>query len=315
MAIKKNEDLLLLVEICNSYYQYEETQSDIAKRLGISRATICKLLAQARNQGIVTIEINDPYKTKEKLEQELCAKFKLRDAVIVPVPRYGILNLKKEIGKVTGEVLRTHLRNGDTVGVSGGTTMYEVVSTMAPLDFTDITVAPLQGGLSEIEESIHLSEITRIFAVKAGGNTILLPAPGLVNDANARQLFISNPIIQKGLEIGRNCSIAIMGIGSVKPNATIFKFLAEADIAELQLHNAVGDLCLQFYDKNGKGITEFNSRVVGISLEEIKKIPLVIGVAGGGDKAEAIEGALKGGYIHILVTDQVTAEEIIAANS
>lgn len=311
---KNLDDLSLLVDVCYSYYQHDETQSAIASRLGVSRATVCNLLAEARRRGIVSIEIHDPLKKKETIERELCKAYGLRDAKVVPVPPYGVANLKRAIGKAAADVVRLLIRSDDTIGISGGSTVLETVMNMEPLDLSGVTVVPLMGGLSAIEESTHGTEIARCLAEKVNGTVIVLSAPGMVEDAETRKIFVSNAVVRKWLEFGRKCSVAIVGIGTVKPDATIFRrgYLSESDLCELRGLGAVGDICLQFFDKDGVGCAQFNSRTVGVTLDDIKQIPLVIGVAGGGEgKAEGIRGALRGGYLDILVTDQRTAEEIL----
>ena len=48
------------------------------------------------------------------------------------------------------------------------------------------------------------------------------------------------------------------------------------------------------------------------SIEELKAIPNVVGVAGGTDKVEAIQGALAGQYIDVLVTTEEVARALLA---
>ena len=44
--------------------------------------------------------------------------------------------------------------------------------------------------------------------------------------------------------------------------------------------------------------------MVAITLDELKQVDRVVGVAGGPEKLEAIRAALLGGYINVLITDQ-----------
>ncbi len=312
----KKEDISMLVDICYSYYKYNKTQSEIAERLNISRAKVSNLLSEAHNQGIVSININDPLKKKQILEERLATKYNLREAVVLPLPLSSTINIKKQLGKITSVLLKKILRDGDTIAVSGGTTIYEVVNSLDKLNLSNIIIVPMFGvflAVSHIGEDLYSYDIVRTFAEKVGGEVVNISAPGKVNDKQMRELFVSHDIIKKGLNIAKNCSVALVGIGSVTPNATVFttNVFTEKDYQELIQENAVGDIGLQYFDKNGNGCNKFNSRVVGMSLEDIKRVPLVIGVGGGKEKIKAIESCLEGGYLHILVTDQNTAKTIL----
>jgi len=301
------DKLTTLVDISYCYFIYGETQSDIARRLGVSRAKICKIIAEAKKQGIVKIEIEDPLKIVKKLEEEIRKRFNLRKTIVIPFPYFGVSEINTKIGKAASKLIRKYLRNNDIIGISGGETLYEMVKNFDPLFLEDTTVFPLMGMASEIEESTHAAEIARVLAKKINGKLVNFAAPFLIEDAKARKLFTSNISVQ-------NCTIAIVGIGSVSSNATFFKngYLSPKDLEFLRSENDVGCICLQFFDINGVGNKEFNSKVIGATLNDIKKIPLVIGVAGGEErKANAIKGALAGNYIQVLITDQNTAIQLL----
>ncbi|RLC59170.1 MAG: sugar-binding transcriptional regulator, partial [Chloroflexota bacterium] len=84
-------------------------------------------------------------------------------------------------------------------------------------------------------------------------------------------------------------------------------------LARLRTQGAVGDICARHYDAQGHVLDiELNQRIVGIELEALHSIGQVVGVAGGEAKAEAILGALRGGHVNVLVTDDAAARKVLA---
>ena len=55
----------------------------------------------------------------------------------------------------------------------------------------------------------------------------------------------------------------------------------------------------------------FNKRLVSISFENLKKIPIRVGVAYGKEKRQAILGALRAGIVNVLITDMQAAEYLM----
>jgi len=317
----KLEDISLLVEVCYSYYNFNKTQSEIASGLGISRAKVSNLLSEAKKEGIIEINIIDPLKRKEKLEKKLRKKYDLRDVIVMPVPNIASLDIKKELGKIASDTIKKMLRDGDIIGISGGSTIYEMVKSIDQLTLSNITVVPMFGAflsVYDIDNDLYTNNIVRQLAEKTNNADVAnISAPGKVESKEIREMLTSHKTIKKGLNIAKKCSVSIVGIGTAKPNASVFstEVLTKSDLRELKNEKAVGDICLQFFDKQGQPINQFNEKVIGISLKDIKEMPLVIGVAGGGEgKSKAIKAALKGGYLHILITDQLTAEKILEEN-
>jgi DNA-binding transcriptional regulator LsrR (DeoR family) len=84
-------------------------------------------------------------------------------------------------------------------------------------------------------------------------------------------------------------------------------------MAMLNESGAVGEISYRFYDKDGKPVeSPLNERVIGISLEDLRKANRVMALAGGESKTQAIAGALKLGVIDVLVTDKFTAARLTA---
>ena len=80
----KNEDYQRLVEIARLYYEKDFTQAEIAKAVGVSRPVVSRLLSEARQRGIVRIEVRSPLDEDHELLGELMRTFGIRGGLIVP---------------------------------------------------------------------------------------------------------------------------------------------------------------------------------------------------------------------------------------
>jgi DNA-binding transcriptional regulator LsrR (DeoR family) len=146
------------------------------------------------------------------------------------------------------------------------------------------------------------------------GEAHLLPAPGLLDSKEAADVLTQDPHVRETMALFDRITVALLGIGSLEPSSWLVgsgNTLSIEELQSLEDKGAVGNICLRFYDANGEEIKNgFSSRVFGLELERLKSIPMVIGIACGKQKRRAILGALRGGWIKVLVTDQFTAESL-----
>ncbi len=302
-----------LVNVCYAYYLYGETQSKIAQKIGVSVAKVSKMIAQAQKMGIVKIQINDPIDQVNKLSEQLKARYSLKDAKVVPCSHSDRDTLLRRLGMAAAGVLASYIRNGDVIGISGGTTLYEMLEFFETPGSGGNVVVPLLGGYKEFEDTTHGSEIASEFSKKLRAQLVIMPTPGIVKEGEADSL-LSNSAIKRSMAWIHKCDIAIFGIGTADSNSTFYRggVLDNRSLVELKKENAAGCICLNFYDADGKPCNRFNSRIIGVTLNDISRIKVTIGVAGGSQqKVHAIRGALNGGYLSVLVTDQLTAQELL----
>lgn len=304
----------LLVKCCKLYYEESLTQNEISKILGVSRPTVSRLLDEGRRSGIVKIEILSPIENfYGNLERTIEKKYNLREVIIVEDDADDNIE-KKKSAKATAEYLQRIVKANDKIGVSMGKTIAGISRYIDLNSKLNLMFIPLIGGVGQTKAEIHPNQIIMDLARAFGGKFKLLHAPAVVSDVNIRNSFLMEKSIENILEEGKQVDIAIIGIGSpVIEKSTIMSsgYFDTNDVKKFKKQKAVGDICLQFYDINGGCEKfEFNNRVVGISLDDIKKIETVIGVACGEEKIEAIVGALNGNYIDVLITNYSNANTI-----
>ncbi|MCT8975644.1 sugar-binding transcriptional regulator [Clostridium sp. CX1] len=308
-----NEKQQLSVEVARLYYQSDYSQQQIATQLGISRPTISRLLQYAKEKGYVRIDIMDPFADLDKLAHQLKEKYNLRDVRVVFSPTDDHISIREYISKEAAEYLQDTIKNGDILGVSWGTTMYEVAKRLVPQNVKGVEVVQLNGGISHSEENTYASETTVFFAEAFQAVPRYLPLPVIFDSATVKQLVEEDRHIKNTMEMGVQANVAIFTVGAIHDEALLFRlsYLSEKE-KELLKQKSVGDICARFFDEKGQICCEqINSRTIGISLDSLKQKEKSILVAGGKYKVRAIKGALEGKNANILITDQYTAKKLL----
>jgi DNA-binding transcriptional regulator LsrR (DeoR family) len=291
------------------------TQTEIAQRLGFSTAKVNRLLLQAREQGYVNITIRTPFQQLFDLEDRLKAVFGLRDAIVIPAVAESSISPLNALGVAAADFLLAHLRDGDVLGIGGGSAVNAIVQGITPARSYQVEVVPLIGAVQgEITTdanylAVHLAE-------QLGGKAYQLHAPAFVESKEHCESLRSMAPVKEILDIARRASIALFGVGTVDAEVSRFvQFTALS--AEDMKHIAsdcggVGDINAFVYDIQGRACAhEYADRVLGLSLEEIKSVPFRIGMAATAAKSLPLYGALRGGYLHALITDEVAARGIL----
>ncbi|OGN86034.1 MAG: hypothetical protein A2X27_00375 [Chloroflexi bacterium GWD2_49_16] len=298
------------------YYEGGCTQQEVAVAMGISRPTISRLLVRAREEHIVTITVVDPFAINQELVDEFCRETGLKEAVITSaISSAPDLNLKR-VGISAARYLEKNIKPQDVVGVGWGRTLYAIVQSLQPQSVTDVTLVPLTGGLGQISPHFQVNELIRIFAKNFKGTSYQLFLPAIVENEEAKSNLMASEDSKMITSIWDHLTTALVGIGNVdfetELSVLFVNYLDVETRQRLLSADATGDICMQFFDRNGYAITDGLRGVIGISLEQLRRVPNVIAIASGSSKAQAILSAIKGKYIQTLITDDLTARTILS---
>ena len=312
VEVEKNKDRLC-IDVAKLYYQSEFSQQQIAQQMGISRPSVSRLLQYAKEQGYVNIQIIDPVENMEELERRLAQKYGMQEVRVA----YSTLNdpgeIKKYIGSKAAEYLNEIVRDGDIIGVSWGTTMYNVACRLKSRPLQGAQIVQLKGGVTDGKSTTYADEILEKFAKAFSTIARYLPLPVIFGTKEVKEMVDQDRHIKRILELGRQANIAVFTVGTVKEDALLFRlgYIEAADKVKLQ-QIAVGDICSRFFDRAGEICNaEIDDRTVGIKLAELRDKERSILVAGGERKVEAIRAALVGQYANVLITDQYTAKALL----
>jgi DNA-binding transcriptional regulator LsrR (DeoR family) len=305
----------LLAQVASLYYEENLTQAEVARRVNTSRSTVSRLLREARDAGIVEITVHHRYGTDAALEKELIARFGLRGARVLSGKGRPYEDILRGLGVVAARYMEGIVDESAIVGISWGTSIYSTVQAMQPDREMPLTVVQMAGAASASNPQIDGPGLAMLLANKYGGEYHYLHAPLLVEEARVREALLQEPGIRDTLALARKADIALLGIGSVIPEvSSLFRvgYLDREALTKLQEQGVVGDICGQHFDAHGRteGIA-LNRRVIGVDLSVFKDVAHVVAVAGGRAKADCILGALRGGHIKVLVTDDQAARAVL----
>ncbi len=310
----------LLVKVSRFYYEHELTQSQISERLRLSRQKVQRLLKEAHQAGIVQITIRPVIGAFPELERKLEDRFGLQESVVIETTDfYDQFVVAREVGVGAADYLRRVVQSQDSLVISWGGSLLGLVNALSGgsrrADLDGIRVIQGLGGLGDPNKEVHAADLTRRLAQVFRGEAVLLPTPAVAGTRKARDTYIEDPFVSNVLEQAKSANLAVMGIGAPRLDSILMRegrIVTEQDLETLKNNGAVGDINLRFFDENGKLVqSNFDRRVIGLTLDEIKRIERVIGVAGGAAKVSAIRGALAGRLLDVLVTDQITAQQVL----
>ncbi|OGP59392.1 MAG: hypothetical protein A2V65_00305 [Deltaproteobacteria bacterium RBG_13_49_15] len=311
MAQSNSDYSELHVRVAWYYYKAEMTQEEIATRLGLSRARVIKVLDQCRQEGVVSFHINSPFTNCLQLEKQVIDRWKLRDAFIVPAVDPPMIN--RNLGAAGAQYIERNLSKEETLlGFGWGNTVSLTLKHLSLMDHQKVSMVTLSGGITAYLQNTYREENNPLF--KFNSRFHIIPSPLLVSFPNTCRLILEEPEVARIMQLAQLANIVVVGIGPMSANATFtqFGYITSQELEILQKQGGVGDILGQFYDKDGNRLdVDFHNRLVAVSLEKLKTMQHVIGVAGGAHKVEAIKGALRGGYIHSLITDEKTALELV----
>lgn len=303
-----------LVKVSNMYYNDGWTQAQIAQKLGVSRPVISKLLQRAKDEGIVKVYIKDESVHTVELEQHLERLFGLVEAVVVPNNGLTGEMAKREVGQAGANYISNNMKDVKSIGISWGETLANLVQEYPFERREEVTVVPLEGGMGVKQVQIHANHLANELAKKLHGTCTYLYAPAIVETEELKERLLAMQDIQTVLESGRNVDIALVGIGNPFAESTLMKlgYLQETDLSNLRGVGTVGDIGYRFFDGNGQQVHDMlNRKVIGVSMDDFKNINKVIAVVEGEHKVESILGALRGKFIDVLITDELTAGAIL----
>lgn len=307
------EELRLITRVAYLYYMQHQKQSDIAQQLDISQATVSRSLKRAEKEDIVRITVNMPTGVYTQLESEICDRYGLKAAIVVHCDDESDEAIFDHIGSAAAYYVETTLGTNEVVGLSSwSSSLLAMVNAMHPLArVTNAKVVQALGGVGSPSAKIYASRITEQFAALVQGEAFYLPAPGVATSVQMRDELMINPFVRDAFDLFDHITLALVGIGSVEPSRLLMSsgnvFTAE-ELEMLQERGAVGDIFLRFFDHDGDPvITPLNERVISMKLEQLQNARRSVGIAGGSRKINAIRGAIRGGWINVLVTDHMTA--------
>jgi DNA-binding transcriptional regulator LsrR (DeoR family) len=292
--------------VARLHYLSDLSQVKIARELGLSTATISRLLARARAEGIVRIEVREPTQPDD-LARAIADRLGLARVAVAELPPASLPGaLATPLGTLLAEA---GLGPGSVLAIGWGRAIRAVIAAgLPPLPGVDVVAAT--GGLSQEAPHFQINEFVRMAAEQTGGRAHFIHAPYLPGPG-ARDLFLSDPAIASSVALWDRIDVAVMGVGL--PPALTPPEASVATASEQGLIAVAGDVIRHYFDAAGTILPwEGADRLIAVSAPQLRRARLCIGVAAGEAKAGPVIGAARAGLINALVTDLRTAEAILA---
>ncbi|WP_051274026.1 sugar-binding transcriptional regulator [Arsenicicoccus bolidensis] len=307
-----------MAKVARMYHERGIKQPQIASDLHISQSRVSRLLTQAAEAGIVRTIVTLPADVHTDVEEHLEKTYGLVDSVVVDAE--GALgDVIPALGAAAATYLGETFTGGDRVGISSwSASLLATVDALRPRYKTVVDlVAQLVGGLGDPQVQVAATRLLDRLATTTGAQPLFLPTPASVPDPGDRAVYLRDPATLKTQAAWSALTVALVGIGSVEPSPMLRSSgnaVNSAQQEQLRDLGAVGDVLLRYFDSQGELIeSDFNDSVLGISPESFMQIPRRIGVAGGGNKVDAIRAAVRGRWINVLITDVETATAMLRA--
>lgn len=311
------DELRLIARVARMYYEWDMRQSQIAEQLGLSQATVSRLLDRAKKEGVLRITINVPKGVYTELEEALIKKFGLRDAIVVDSLDDEETLIQRDLGAAAAYYLESIIHPNEVIGISSwSATLLALVDALHALPRKPgVKVVQILGGVGNPAVEAHATRLTSRLAQLVNGEAVYLPVSGVVASEAARDVLLADNFAQPALRLFEQVTTALVGIGAIDPSPLLAQsgnIFAPQELQLLRQRGAVGDILLRFFDQNGQLVeTGLEKRVISMTLEQLRRVNRAIGVAGGSRKYAAILGALRGHWINILITDHFTASWLV----
>lgn len=307
------EEEMLAVRAAELYYDENKTQDEIGSLLNLTRWKVGRLLSEARERGIVRIEIVHPRARRLTLERDLRATMGLRDAVVVPSTDDPD-ELQSRVALAAADYLTGLRPVPRLLGISWGRTLHDIAGHLKAGWATNVSVVQINGGVSLNKRSSNASNTAVTIATKGGGSATLLPSPAILEREEIKLAIESDRTVRGVLELGSSAAAYLYSAGLVTNSSVLVDsgYLSTTDVSALVSKGAIGDVVGRYIDADGNTVDhELDRRTVGITLDQLRAAPLAIAVIAGEQKHDICRTVVRSGLCSVLITDEDNARYVL----
>ena len=311
---QRSRDALTAAQL---YYQQDLTMEAIARELHTSRSTISRLLAYAREAGLVTIQVASTSDLPRQLERDIWLRYRVATHV-VPVPdAVSDVHRLDRVGRSAARIIANFVDSNMVIGVAWGATMTAMSRHLVRKPTRDTTVVQLNGAANPRTTGlVYASELLQRFGDAFDARVQQFPVPALFDDPATREAMWRERSVRRVLDIQRSMNLTVFGVGSpfarVPSHVYVGGYLEDRDLEEMQAQRVVGDVATRFYRADGSsdGIG-INTRSSGPEFEVQRRVPQRVCIVSGTSKLQSLRGALAAGLITDLILDESVGQAIL----
>lgn len=306
-----DEQLILAARL---YFLDGLAQAQIGKLVNVSQSKVSRMLALARERGLVRITVPDYDARNGVLEEELKRQIGVEAVVIRTAEGLRAEDLRQTIGYFAAPVIAEWIGAASRIAVAGGRTMQVLAEQMKPSQpKPGLSFIQAMGNIDSNPGLYDAAELGRLMARRWGGTFLTLNTPAILPDSETCRRFLGLEQIQGVMKQLGDADLALVGVGTLANSVFLErKVLGSADLATLQAAGAVGEILGRYFDAKGNECTTpFQQRVVSLGLNELRQIPRKVGVVAGADRTRAVRAAISGGLLNALVIDEGGASALL----
>lgn len=309
----KQRETELVLRAARLYYEGHYSQDQVASKLNTSRSNVSRMLSDAKRLGFVEIKIVSPTHKHEALSSQLSELLKIKDVQVI-ASESNDLTLNT-VGRAAASALLKNLRDYHTIAISWGRGLEATVVNTHSETLSGLKVTQLMGSMSSVNTSVSAEEVGRNLAKNLNAQFVPFLSPVVVSNSKVRDSLLEEESIARTLQLARSADVALVGIGSASSSSSemVFsEYRATKTERDSLVSEYAGDIAARLYKKDGTPLSaKLDARVIGLTLDEIRNIPRVIGVASGAEKVLGVVGAARAGLIDTLVVDLACANSVI----
>jgi DNA-binding transcriptional regulator LsrR (DeoR family) len=305
--------LVLLAAVGRRYFLDGRSKVEIAEEFGFSRFKVARLLEEARESGVVHIEIGHVDGIDVDLSAQFREKFQLQHTVVVNTPNDDPSSLRQHLGRAAARLLAEVITPQDVLGLAWARSVSAMASALPQLP--KVPVVQLTGALSfQVGDSSSI-DLVRDVARASGGPAYVFYAPFTVRDAATARGLREQPEVAQAFTQLPRVTKAVAGVGFWAPGqSTLYDAADERDRQALRRLGVCADISGVFLSADGEPVkTDLTERMIGIDAEQMRAIPEVIVIAFGMAKVPALRAALRSGLVGGVVTHTALAQALLEA--
>lgn len=302
---------MLTATVARRFYLDNRTKVEIADELGLSRFKVARMLEQARESGMVRIEVGHPGVVDVELSVRLQDVLGLQHCVVVEVPEEEETALRRQLGCAAAELLEELLTPAEVLGLTWARSVTDVVAELRRLP--PLPVVQLTGALTRSDVEENSVELVRRVAAVTRGPAYYFYAPMIVADATTAQALRHQPEVASCVARFGAVTVAVVGIGAwAAGRSTIHDALTDAECQQLEAAGVCAEVAGIVLDESGTLLdSPLAERLIGVTGVQLQQVPLVVGVPYGRDKARAVRAAVRSGIVDALVTHASLARALL----
>jgi len=298
--------------VARRFYLEGRSKVEIAEELGLSRFKVARILEEAHELGLVELRVHLPSPIDPELSTTLAERLGLHRAIVIDHPADSpAASVREELGRVAADLLEEIVGADAVLGLSCSRT---VAATTAALEsLPPCPIVQLTGTLAGPDMDAGSVESVRRATRVGGGQGYPIYAPMLLPDAATVKALSGESAIRQAVARFADVTVALVAIGAWEAElSTVWEQVSPSDRRAATRLGVVGEIGARLFDASGAPVpAPLDERVLGVTLDRLRSVPEVIGLADGRRRTAAVHGAVTGGLVDTLVCDSDLARALL----